>query len=320
MPYLPTGGTTASEEVVERRTVRSGTHTCTWLYGATAGLLVLGAGCGLDGGIQPLRSGIEGTITYLGIPPDSLVELRVVAFEQYDPATFKITDLTAWSDPIPLERSPIEYFFPLPPGRYRAILLAGRFDPGGWMPLEEYKDLDQSPAPLPVDLPRRTSVQRNVNFRHLFYGSESGISGRLIFANPWPDTVSSIRIGALYAQMTDPKDPPITVEDIEHLSRTYAKGDTDIVYSLTDTSITYRIELPPNTYRTVGIAWMTYYPNGTPESWTNITDIFKLRGGGRAVLGVYNQDGSLVPDSVVVEPNLWLTDIDIVIDFSRTKL
>lgn len=290
-----------------------------WLCGMVASLVLLASGCGLDGGIEPLRSAVEGKITFLGIPPDSLVELRVVAFQEYDPATFKITDLTAWSEPLTLERSPVEYDFPLPPGRYELILLAGRYAHSGWMPLAQYNP-DQLPIPQPIVLLNRTSIKRGVDFSLRFFGTTSGITGRIIFANPWPDTVSSVRIGALYGRMTDPKDPPITFEDIAHLSRTFVKGDTAILYTPTDTSITYSIELPPDTYRTIGVAWMTYYPDGTPESWTNFADIFKLRGGQRAVLGVYNQTGPLVPDSVVVEPNLWVTGIDIVVDFDRTKL
>jgi len=278
----------------------------TWQRGLAASFAVLIAGCGLDGGIKPLQSAIEGEITFVGAWPDSLVEVRVVAYADYPPAKF--TDLTAWSDPLPIGESSVHYRVSLPPGEYALVVLVGRYTGRGWTPLEEFNPSGRA-IPDTVRLADRKSLLTGVDFTVTFTAAVSGISGRIIFANAWPDTISSIRVGALYGQMTDPRTPPITFADIEHLSRVFVKDDTSYVYS---------IELPPGTYRTIGVAWMSYRTTGEPEAWDNLTDVFKLPT--RPVLGVYSKDNSLVPDSVVVEPNVWIPNLDITVDFTWTRM
>ena len=262
--------------------------------------------CGLDGGIKPLESAIEGKITFVGEWPDSLVELRVVTYEDYPPAEF--TDLSTWSDPLTLGQSEISYTMPVPPGQYALVAVAGRYEDAGWTALAQFST--SGTFPDTVRLADRVSVAGGVDFVVSFSSSRSGITGRLIFANAWPDTVSSIRVGALANSMTNPPYPTIVLSDINNLSDVFTRDDTSYVYS---------IPLAPGVYRTIAAAWMDYDATGQPADW-GLLNAQKLLH--RPILGVYSASdpGSLAADSVVVEQDRWITGVDITLDFSRVSL
>jgi len=268
--------------------------------------------CGLDGGLKPLSSGIEGEATFSGPWPDSLVEVRVVAYADYPPASF--TELIAWSDPLPIGQTAVHYSVDLPPGEYAMLVIAGRYIGAGWIPLADYNP-DGDDEPEPVTLADRASVVRGVDFAIVF-SSGAGISGKIVLATAWDDTVSSIRVGALANSMTNPpRPPPFTAADIGNVSAAYTIDDLS---ALGDT-VAYSIFLPPGVYRTVGVTWMGYASGGAPESWSSAADIIKILA--RPVLGVYSSDpGSLQADSVVVEPGVMQEGIDVVVDFSRAGM
>jgi hypothetical protein len=268
--------------------------------------LLLVAGCGLDGGIKPLESEIRGTITFVGNWPDSLVEVRVVTYDQYPPASF--TDLTMWSNPLPTGLASFGYRMQVPPGEYALVALTGRYAGGGWIPLADYRTTGGA-FPDTVIVAGRESVVTGVDFTVSFVSSASGITGRIIFANPWPDTVSSIRVAALTNVMTNPPYPALSLQDINNLGPVVTKNDT---------SLAYAIPLAPGTYRTIACAWMAYDNQGKPEDW----ELNVLRLLSRPLLGVYSQTapGSLSADSIVVKQNEWINGADITIDFDRTGL
>ena len=260
------------------------------------------AGCGLDGGLKPLESRIEGSISFAGEWPDDLAEIRVVTYEDYPPAAF--SDLVAWSDPLPMGVAQLDYQMPLPPGRYALAVVAGRFLDTGWTPLSEYNTAGT--VPDTIMLATRRAVYRHVDFDVQFISGEGGISGRIILLTPWVDTVSTIRVGALRNAMTDPPYPNVIFSDVNNLSGSFSRASESYDYS---------IPLAPGVYRTVAVSWMSYDASGNAEDW--VANGLKILT--RPVLGVYSvsDPGSLSADSVVVAPDTWLTGVDVYVDFTR---
>ncbi len=275
-------------------------HQC---VGACAAIVVcLAAACGLDGGLKPLESRIEGSITFIGEWPDNLAEVRVVTYEDYPPAAF--SELSAWSDPLPLGGDRIDYQMPLPPGQYALAVVAGRFLDTGWTPLSEYNT--GGVYPDTIRLATRRAVYRHVDFDVQFVSGTGGISGRIIFDSEWSDTVSTIRVGALRNAMTNPPYPDVIFSDVNNLSESFSQHSESYDYS---------IALAPGTYGTVAVSWMSYDAHGNPEDW--VANGLKILT--RPVLGVHSaaNPGSLLADSVVVRADEWTTGVDVHVDFAR---
>ena len=270
-----------------------------------AALVAALTGCGLDGGLKPLESNIRGQIVISGAVPEELQELRVVVFECY-PAPF--SELTVWSDPLPLGVSTIDYTLPVPPGEYALVALAGRRSDTGWAPLVVFNPTGGS-APDTVRVSDRTTSVIGVDFAVVFSSGQSGIRGTLTFVGAWPDTVSSIRVGALSNPLANPPYPSLSLADIPNLSTPFTRDST---------SFAYAIPLVPRTYPVIAVSWMSYDASGNPEDWAaSVLKLFE-----RPLLGVYApaNPALLAPEPVAVPDGAWVEGVDIVVDFGRTSL
>lgn len=140
------------------------------------------AGC--NEGLAPRieTSGISGVIRYKNWPrPDSLVDLRLVAFKNFPPTDIlgEIIRGNAFVYPpigdtalVPFFVDSIRYTAPLPPGRYAYVVVAQRYGPNiffDWRPVGQY-DLDTNytvPSPVVVFEGTLTRfVDINVDFRN----------------------------------------------------------------------------------------------------------------------------------------------------------
>lgn len=144
-----------------------------------AGLLLV-AGC--DEGIQPpsesdtgpQQSGFAGTITYRNWPaPDSLFDLRLIAFKTFPPASILTEVLSGQAiiypalgdTSLPFNVDTTRYFVPAPAGEYRYIVVAQQFGPNlltDWRAVGQY-DLDADlTVPSPIQVPANRAL-RNVD-------------------------------------------------------------------------------------------------------------------------------------------------------------
>lgn len=84
-------------------------------------------GCRIDHGIEPRTSawsGIEGTVVFEGGWLAEIEEVRIAVFRTYPPHEF--SDLSGFSDPLPLGVSRTPYRVLLLPGVYGWVIAAGR--------------------------------------------------------------------------------------------------------------------------------------------------------------------------------------------------
>jgi hypothetical protein len=83
--------------------------------------------CSPDHGLGPAVQGIRGTVYFQGTWPAGILEVRVVVFKTYPPASF--LDLSGYSDAIPLLSDSAAYRVELPPGRYAFVGVVCRESP-----------------------------------------------------------------------------------------------------------------------------------------------------------------------------------------------
>jgi hypothetical protein len=134
---------------------------------------------GCDKGIAPLEStlsitqGIQGTILFQHWPPpDSLYNLRLVAFRKFPPENIFVEILTgqAYAFPavndtnhIPFYVDEYQFEFELPPGNYEYLVVAQQYGPNvlqHWRAVGQYDtDTDSLPSPFVVE---ENKVTRNM--------------------------------------------------------------------------------------------------------------------------------------------------------------
>lgn len=143
-----------------------------------------------DHGLSPsdaeIVTGIRGVITYADNwpPPDSLKELRLVAFQDFPPGNIfaEIVSGRAIAFPSdPDENASLdfnvhrqEYFMEMPVGTYKYIVVAhrfgsNRFSQDSWRAVGQY-DTDSDSLPTQVTLEENTillNININVDFKHL---------------------------------------------------------------------------------------------------------------------------------------------------------
>ena len=119
--------------------------------------------CSIGHGLGPEPSekpGISGKITFVGEWPASTSEVRVAVYKNYPPSSF--LNISAFSDPLPLNVSETDYFVELLPGVYNWILVAWRSNTQFWSPdnvLGFYKESPESASPTPVRVREKTSTK-----------------------------------------------------------------------------------------------------------------------------------------------------------------
>ncbi len=141
-----------------------------------------------DKGLAPaavnldIANGIQGTILFENWPsPDSLYDLRLVAFRNFPPENIFVELLSeqAYAYPAITDTTHIPFFvdryefeFELPPGEYGYLVVAQQYGSNlllDWRAVGQYDvDADSLPSPLNVD---ENAVTRNlvigVDFDHL---------------------------------------------------------------------------------------------------------------------------------------------------------
>lgn len=91
-----------------------------------------------DHGLEPIREGISGRITYVGAWPDTTEWVRLAVFKKLPPSVFDIPlNPPVFSDTLPRFVSSYDYTLTLAPGTYEWVVLA-------WKPKKQFASSDFS--------------------------------------------------------------------------------------------------------------------------------------------------------------------------------
>ncbi len=250
-------------------------------------VLIFAGGCSDDHGLEPIRSGISGTITYLGEWPAKTSEVRIVAATQFPPTD--INDLII-GDVLALGGESTEYTFYLSPGDYY-LGLVWREQNAAWgiqsifgLHLEEGNPF--SPALVHVPDAETVVTGKNIeaDFAKARRGSSSSISGTVRFVGTWPAQVEGFMVIASTIF------PPTTLLDFSFSS--ILPGYVD--------STEYSIAASPGTYKAVGLVMKLI---DQPWALENI-------------VGILLEENSFQPREVVVPTeDSQIEDIDFTVYF-----
>lgn len=151
-------------------------------------ILILAIFFDCDHGLSPsdaeIVTGIRGTITYEDNwpPPDSLKEMRLVAFQEFPPGNIFADILSGRaiafpSDPnenasLEFNVNSQEFFMEMPVGTYQYIVIANRFGSNrfsqdSWRAVGQYTDTDSLPTAIKLDENTILNIDINVDFKNL---------------------------------------------------------------------------------------------------------------------------------------------------------
>lgn len=202
--------------------------------------------CNTDHGIEPIRSNIQGVITYSGDWPAPPVEVRLVAATKFPPSG--IVDLII-GESIPLSGSSYNYIFYLNPGTYKVVGVAWREQDSVWDIMSIcglYFSGTDSLAPgeviIPTDKSQLEGIDIFVNRNNAKRVTNTKIKGSINFTGTWPDSIEDIRVIATTKFSLIPSILPTLLDISFSNSITTGVDSTD-----------YMINAFPGTYAATGV-------------------------------------------------------------------
>ncbi len=195
--------------------------------------------CKMDHGLEPIRSGISGTIKYIGKWPANTAELRIVAATKFPPTD--VNDLII-GDVLPIGGDSTVYTFYLDPGDYY-LGLVWREREASWgiqSIFGIYTEPDNAFSPGLITIPDDATIVTGkdiiADFAHAKRASNSNISGKIKFIGNWPEQVENLMV------IASTQFPPESLLDFAFSNLLPAYVD----------SIDYFIPAAPDTYQAVG--------------------------------------------------------------------
>ncbi len=197
-------------------------------------------------GLEPIRSGIGGTITYTGEWPATAAEVRLVAAKTFPPTD--LSDLII-GESIPVDKTEYPYTFYLTPGTYALVGVAWRAEGASWDIISVcglYFDSTDSLSPTPITIPDKNTIVPGINIgvnrSRAHKVTDTHITGSVTFAGSWPDSIREARVIATTRFSIIPLQLP-TLLDISFSNSIPAGSD----------SATYTINAFPGTYAAIGV-------------------------------------------------------------------
>ena len=194
----------------------------------------------MNHGLEPIRSGVSGTINYIGDWPENTAEVRIVAATTFPPTD--INDLII-GDILPTGGNSTEYNFYLDPGDYY-LGLVWREREAAWgiqSIFGIYTDPGESFAPGLITIPDDKTIisgkDITADFAYARRASQSSISGTVNFVGSWPDDVENFMVIAAT------KFPPESMLDLAFSGLQTGYAD----------SLNYSISAAPGSYLVVGV-------------------------------------------------------------------
>ena len=196
--------------------------------------------CEMDHGIEPIRSGISGTIHYAGNWPKNTAEVRIVAATKFPPTD--LNDLII-GDILPNGGDSTNYTFYLDPGDYYLGLVWRERD-AAWGIQSIFGIYFESGDPFSPGLitvpDRKTIIQgKNIlaNFVYAKRATQSSIAGTVKFNGTWPQNVENFMV------IASTQFPPQSLLDFSFSSLLPANVD----------SADFFIAASPEVYRAIGV-------------------------------------------------------------------
>lgn len=206
---------------------------------SVANLLIFISSCEMDHGIEPIRSGIQGTIHYAGNWPAKTAEVRIVAATKFPPAD--LNDLII-GDILPIGGDSVVYTFYLKPGDYY-LGLVWREREASWgiqSIFGIYTEPGNPFAPglitVPDDKTIITGKDITADFANARRASTSRIAGTIFFKGQWPANAENVMV------IASRRFPPVSLLDFSFSGLLPAYVD----------SSDYYIPAAPDTYRALG--------------------------------------------------------------------
>jgi hypothetical protein len=154
--------------------------------------------CFSDHGLEPIRSNIQGTITYSGQWPAAAAEVRLVTATKFPPSG--VSDLII-GESIPLTGDSYDYNFYLKPGTYDLVGVAWREQNSIWDIISIcgiYFSGTNSLSPGEIIIPTDTSQVSNINIfvdrAKARQVTNTKITGSVKFEGVWPDSILEVRV------------------------------------------------------------------------------------------------------------------------------
>ncbi len=242
--------------------------------------------CSSDHGLEPIRSNVQGTITYSGEWPAPAAEVRLVTATKFPPSG--VGDLII-GESIPLTGDSYDYNFYLKPGTYDLIGVAWREQNSIWDIISIcgiYFSGDDSLAPGEIVIPSDTSQINNidifVNRAKARKVTNTKIKGSVKFEGAWPDSILEVRVIAT----TKFKFSPLTLPTLLDLSF------SNSISAGVDSS-EYTISAFPATYVATAVI---FFKSGQSLSFDDI--LFSLNSG-----GLNTTTFTTIEDSTTVGPD-----------------
>jgi len=195
--------------------------------------------CQMDHGLEPIRSGISGTINYIGNWPANTAEVRIVAATIFPPSD--LNDLII-GDILPVGGDSTIYTFYLDPGDYYLGLVWRERDAAWGIQsiFGIYTESGESFSPGRITVPDNKTVVTGKNiiadFSYAQKATNSSIAGTITFIGNWPDNSENVMV------IATSKFPPESLLDLNF---------SGLIPPNIDSS-SYLIPLPPGTYSAVG--------------------------------------------------------------------
>jgi hypothetical protein len=264
---------------------------------ATAALTatVLGAllaGCSIDKGLSPLRSGIEGQVIFRGEAPAATERVVVVAAYTFPPAG--PADL-AFSDPLPLGKDTVDFRLVLPPGRYPFLGVLWKevgYPYEIWNLLGAYFQNPSDFLPGTLEVPDRittiSGVRIEADYSRAQPHSESRILGTIRYIGERPADLEEVRlVASLFF-------PPRNFLDLRIGNAVPFTGET----------VAYTFPLPPGEYALVGAVGKLKGQDWDPQN----------------IVGLYLAEDPLQPGKVKINsPTEEVANVDFTVDFGRIQ-
>lgn len=236
--------------------------------------------CEIDHGLEPIRSGIQGTIKYVGKWPQNTAEVRIVAATKFPPSD--INDLII-GDILPIGGDSTLYTFYLDPGNYY-LGLVWRERNSAWgiqSIFGIYTEPGNAFAPASITIPDSRTIVTGKNiiadFAYARRATKSSISGTIKFFGQWPSGSESCMV------IATTKFPPATLLDLAFSGLQPANVD----------SMNYFIPASPGLYRALGVVIKK-----VDQPW-----------------GLENLAGLLLKDIMVATDSSQVTNINFVVYF-----
>lgn len=206
--------------------------------------LVLFLSCSKDQGTEPLKSSIQGTVTFTGAWPEQPAEVRLVTATEFPPRDINALQI---GESIPVDAETFDYVCYLEPDDYKMVGVLWRTASNDWdfssicgVYFSGVDSLQPGEVSLVSEDATVTDINITVNRSAARLVSDAKIAGSVRFEGAWPD---SIDYAMVVASRKNPLVQSVTVLDL----------DIGTIIPSGTNYLEYAINVSPALYQTVSV-------------------------------------------------------------------